>query len=528
MPIFINLAGKMKLIDIPNDRKVHSDPIPRVGGLVFAMGAFTAIMVWAPMNRFVISVLIGSGVLIIFGLIDDIKNIGFRTKFTGQIIAALIVVLYGGLKIKTLGNIIPGDFVLPDWFSIPMTTVAIVAVTNAINLSDGLDGLAGGITLLTFLFIGYLAYLVNFQAFEVMSAAMVGAIFGLLRYNTHPATVFMGDVGSQLLGFIAVTLSIAVTKRTYEISPILPLLIIGVPLIDTLSVMVQRMLEGRSPFKADKNHLHHKLMNLGFYHSESVVLIYAIHAFLVCFAFIFKYESDRFLLISFIMFAAVIILITLVAEDRGWRIKRYPIIEKVIKERLRKLKRENVIIVVSFKAVEIGFISLLIVTCFLPRHIHIYFSFAAIASLVAIFLVWQFKKKWTSYLIEISIFLMIPFLAYLSETDVVYLKHTMLKSAYTYSFGALVIFVLLTLKFTRRSGFKTTPLDFLILFVALVVPNLPDERIQHWQMGFIATKIVVLFFTYEILKSELRLNTEKLGFACVIALMIISFRGFIG
>ena len=109
-----------------------------------------------------------------------------------------------------------------------------------------------------------------------MSVAMVGAIFGLLRYNTHPATVFMGDAGSQLLGFVSVTLSLAVTRRSPEISPILPLLIIGMPIIDTLSVMVQRMLEGRSPFKADKNHLHHKLMNLGFYHSESVVLVYTL------------------------------------------------------------------------------------------------------------------------------------------------------------------------------------------------------------------------------------------------------------
>ena len=123
---------------------------------------------------------------------------------------------------------------------------------------------------------------------------------------------------------------------------------------------------------------------------------------------------------------------------------------------------------------------------------------------------------------------MIPFLAYLSQTDVAYLKHTTWMSIYTYSFGLLIIFVLLTLKFTRRSGFKTTPMDYLILFIAIIVPNLPDDRIRHWQMGFIATKIVVLFFTYEVLKGELRLNTKKLGFTCVMALMIISVRGFIG
>ena len=493
-----------------------------------AFGALLPIILWAPMNKFVIAVLLGSAVLVIFGLIDDIKNIGFKSKFSGQIIAALIVILFGGLKIQSLGGLVPGDYILPDWVSIPLTLVAIVAVTNAINLSDGLDGLAGGLTLLSFLFIGYLAYLVKFQAFEVMALAMMGAIFGLLRYNTHPATVFMGDAGSQLLGFVAVTLTLAVTRRSPQISPILSLLIIGLPIIDTISVMVQRVLDGRSPFRADKNHLHHKLMNLGLYHSESVVLIYIIHAILVCYAFIFRYESDRFILVSFVLFTAAIILIIFVANDRGWRMKRYPIIDKVIKGPLRKLREEQAIIKISFKAVEIGFMSLLILMCFLPKQIPVYFSVFSLLLLAVNLIVWRLKKNGSSIIIEIAIFLMIPFLVYLSETNVHYLRNTFLLRAYTFSFGALVVFVLLTLKFTRRHGFKTTPMDFLILFIALVLPNLPDERIRHWQMGFVATKIVVLFFTYEILKGELRVNARKLIYAGVVALMIISVRGLMG
>jgi UDP-GlcNAc:undecaprenyl-phosphate GlcNAc-1-phosphate transferase len=528
MPILINLACKFKLVDMPNSRKIHCDPIPRIGGIAMAFGAFLPIILWAPMDRFVIAVLLGSCVLVIFGLIDDLKNIGFKSKFTGQIIAALIVILYGGLKIQSLGGLVPGDYILPDWVSIPLTLLAIVAVTNAINLSDGLDGLAGGITLLTFLFIGYLAYLVKFQSFEVMALAMVGAIFGLLRYNTHPATVFMGDAGSQLLGFVAVTLTLAVTRRSPQISPILSLLIIGLPIIDTISVMVQRMLEGRSPFKADKNHLHHKLMNLGLYHSESVILIYIIHAMLVCYAFIFRYESDRFLLVSFVLFAMAIILIIFIADDRGWRMKRYPVIDKVIKGPFRKLREEHVIIKISFKAVEIGFMSLLIFMCFLPKQIPVYFSIASLILLAIILIIWRLKKKAVSIIVEVGIFLMIPFLIYLSETNVSYLRDTFLMKSYSFSFGVLIIFVLLTLKFTRRHGFKTTPMDFLILFIAIVLPNLPDERIRQWQMGFVATKIVVLFFTYEILKGELRMNTKKLVYTGVMALMIISIRGFIG
>jgi len=528
MPILINLAIKLGLVDIPNSRKIHFDPIPRIGGIAMAIGAFVPIILWAPLNRFVVSVLIGSGLLVGFGLIDDMKNIGFKKKFIGQIIAALIVILYGGLKIQSLGSLLPGEYILPNWISIPLTMLAIVAVTNAINLSDGLDGLAGGITLLTFLFIGYLSYLVKFQAFEVMSVAIFGAIFGLLRYNTHPATVFMGDAGSQFLGFVAVTLSLAVTRRTPEISPILPIWIIGLPIIDTLSVMVHRILDGKSPFKADKNHLHHKLMNLGFYHSESVILIYIIHAILVCYAFIFRYESDWFLLVSFLLLAAAIILSIFVADDRGWQMKRYPIIDNLIKGPFRRFREKHVIIKNSFKAVEIGFMSLLIFMCFLPKQIPVYFSIFSLLLLAANLIVWRFKKNGAAVVIEIATFLMIPFLAYLSEMNVYYLRGTFLLKAYHFSFGALVLFVLLTLKFTRRHGFKTTPMDFLILFIALVLPNLPDERIRHWQMGFVASKIVVLFFTYEILKGELRMNTKKLTYAGVIALMIISIRGLIG
>ena len=528
IPIFINLACKLNFYDLPNSRKIHCDPVPRIGGIAMALGAFIPIIIWAPMSEFVKSVLIGSGILVIFGLVDDIREIGFKTKFFGQILAALIVILYGGLRIESLGMFAPRGFFLPVWLSIPLTLVIIVAVTNAVNLSDGLDGLAGGITLLSFLCIGYLSYLNQFQAFEIMSVAMVGAIFGLLRYNTHPATVFMGDAGSQLLGFAAITLSLALTRESNQISLVLVLLIMGIPVIDTLSVMIQRIIKGRSPFAADKNHLHYKIMNLGFYHSESVLLLYVLHGTLVCMGFVFRYMPAWFLLTFYVLLSGALLTAINIAEYNGWRIKRYDFIDKVIKGRLRILKEENIIIKISFKAAEIGFIFLLIFTCFLPEHINIYFSFCSAVFLGLILLTWQIKKEWTSSVIEISIFLMIPFLVYLSEKDVVYLINTTLIKAYAFSFGILIFFILLTLKFTRRKGFKTTPMDFLILVVALVVPNLPDERIKSWQMGLIAAKIIAMFFTYEILKGELRLNTKKLEVTAIAALLIISIRGFIG
>ena len=528
IPLCINLACKFNVLDFPDSRKIHCDPVPRIGGVAMAFGAFIPILLWIPFNAFVKSVAIGCGILIIFGLVDDIKDIGVKTKFSGQIVAGLIVILYGGLKIKSLGIFGPAGFYLPDWLSIPLTLIVIVAVTNAINLSDGLDGLAGGVTLITFLCIGYLSYLNNLHGFEIISVALIGAIFGLLRYNTHPAIVFMGDSGSQLLGFVAIILSLALAQKSNEMNLILVLLILGIPVIDTFSVIVQRTLKGRSPFKADKNHLHHKIMNLGFYHSESVLILYLLHATIVCLGFIFRYASAWFLLALYIVFSGGCIAVIFIAERKGFKIRRFDFIDKVVKGELRKLREENVIIRLSFKAVEIGFIFLILFSCFLPQHIHIYFSLSSMAMLGMILLVWQIRKDWLSSIIEISVFLMIPFLVYLSEKDVAYLMNTTLIKAYAFSFGILIIFVLLTLKFTRRKGFKTTPMDFLILFVALVVPYLPDETIRGWQMGLVAAKIVVLFFTFEVLKGELRMDTKKLGIAGIMALMIISLRGFIG
>ena len=528
MPIFINLACKLNFFDFPNSRKIHCDPIPRIGGIAMAFGAFLPIIIWAPMNDFVKAILIGSGSLVIFGLVDDIREISFKMKFLGQILSALIVVLYGGLKIESIGMFAHRAFILPIWLSIPLSMVIIVAVTNAINLTDGLDGLAGGVSLLTFLCIVYLSYLNQFQALEIISVAMVGSIFGLLRYNTHPAKVFMGDAGSQLLGFVAITLSLALTRDSNQLSITLILPILGIPLIDTTSVMFQRVLKGRSPFVADRNHLHHRIMNLGFYHSESVLLLYIGHASLVCMGFIFRFMPAWILLSIYFLSSGAFVAAILIGDYNGWKIQRYDFVDKVIKGHLRKLREEKVIIKFSFKSVEIGFIFLFLFSCFLPQHIPVYFSLASITLLGLIIFSWRIKKEWTAAVIEISIFLMIPFLVYLSEKDVAYLINTTLIKTYAFSFGILIFFVLLTLKFTRRKGFKSTPMDYLILIIALVVPNLPDERIRKWQMGLIAAKVIVLFFTYEILKGELRFDIKKLEITAIIAALIISVRGFVG
>jgi UDP-GlcNAc:undecaprenyl-phosphate GlcNAc-1-phosphate transferase len=281
IPILTRVSLKINLVDFPDSRKVHTSPMPKSGGIAMAIGALIPVIIWTSQESFVKWYLIGSTVILISALIDDIKGHGPWTKFLSQVIAALIIILPGSLKIENLGMLLPDGFLLPVWISIPLTLIAIVGVTNAINLSDGLDGLAGGICLLSFSCLGYIAYLSGNEQIALISVALAGAIFGFLRFNTYPASIFMGDTGSQFLGFSAIVLSVKLTQCETPLSPLLPIIILGFPVLDTIAVMSQRYQEGRPIFRADKNHFHHKLMRLGFYHNESVIIIYMIQSGLV-------------------------------------------------------------------------------------------------------------------------------------------------------------------------------------------------------------------------------------------------------
>ena len=527
IPFFRGLAVKVNALDVPNERKVHKYPMPKSGGIAMALGAFIPILLWLPADNFTRATIIGAGIVVLFGLLDDMRDLGFKTKFAGQFAAALIVIIYGGVKIKSLGMLLPDGVLLPDWLAIPLTFIVIVGITNAINLSDGLDGLAGGISLLSFLCIGYLAYSAGNFGIALLSAATVGAIFGFLRFNTYPATVFMGDAGSQLLGFMAITFSLKLTQGNAPLSPLLPLLLLGFPVLDTITVMFERVTNGKSPFVADKNHLHHKLMRLDLFHTEAVLSIYVLQAFLVTSAFVFRSRSEWFLLILYLVFSGVIISGFFIADTTGWKLKRFHF--NILKGRLKVLKERNILIKVSFRIIEVGVPSLLLITCFLPASVPRYFALFSIGFLGLILMVWLFNKQWLDMALRFALYLTIPFVIYLSETDLAAWVSYKLVQPYNLSFVFLIVFVILTLKFTRRTkGFKTSPMDFLILFIALVVPNLPDERIQSYHMGLVAAKIIVLFFSYEVLIGELREDLKRLVLATIPAMVVMAVRGLMG
>ena len=525
IPICARVSARVHLMDVPNERKVHSVPVPKCGGIAIAIGALIPILLWSHTEDFVRWYLIGGGIIFVFGLIDDVKGIGCMAKFAAQSAAALIAIVPGGVRIKNLGMLLPDGLLLPDWVSIPLTLVAIVGVTNAINLSDGLDGLAGGISLLSFCCIAYLAYRVEVTVIVLLSVALAGAIFGFLRFNTHPASIFMGDTGSQFLGFSAIVLCLKLTQDGRALSPLLPLIILGFPVLDTIVVMAQRLQERRPLFSADKNHFHHRLMRLGLYQTESVLIIYMLQALLVTSAFLLHFHSEWLVLISYLLFSSVVTGVFTLADKTGYRVKRFHLVDHIIKGRLRVWRERGTIIKVSFHIIEFGIPSLLLFTCFLPAHLSYYGSYLALALIGLIVMMWLYWRKHLNLVLRSVLYILIPYAIYMGDTATVSWMPPWLTRYYNLSFFIFAIFIILTVKFSRRKqGFKSTPMDFLILFIALVVPNLPVEEIQSYRLGLIAAKMITLFFSYEVLMGELRGKFGKLAIFTTVSLGIVSIR----
>ena len=416
VPLFRGLVVKLRAVDIPDARKMHQQPMPKTGGLAMAAGSLIPIILWVPPNFLLRPLLLSSAVIIAFGFLDDVIDLGFKAKFVAQFFAALIVVLYGGVKITSLGALLPDGLLLPGYISVPLTVFVIIGVTNAINLADGLDGLAGGISLLIFFCIGLLAYKCGDLVIALIAASLAGAIFGFLRFNTFPATVFMGDAGSQFLGFLAITLSLSLTQKNIPYSPLLLLLLLGFPVLDTLTVMLGRIYHGKSPFKADTNHFHHKMMRLGFYHNEAVLIIYIIQALLVCAAYIFRYYSDWWLLGGFIFFAVLVVLIFYLTSRYQWKFHRgASFFDLLVKGKLRRLKEQQVFIRVSFIGLQLFIALVLLFSCLLPAAVPSWLGYAGFSMLIGLLLSRFLLKKLLAMVLRLSIYVVTPVLIFLSS-----------------------------------------------------------------------------------------------------------------
>ena len=318
-PVVIKLAFKVGAIDKPNSRKVHAKVMPRLGGLAIFVAFTIPTLMTIGVNKQFIGLLIGGIIILAIGVLDDIKGLSPKVKLAGQLVAALVLISFGA-KVDTITNPFGSASINLGWLSIPVTIFWIVGVTNAVNLVDGLDGLAAGIAAIAAATLGVVA-MENDPAITLVAFILVGAILGFMRYNFNPARIFMGDSGSLFLGYILSGLAImGLAKSATVFSLFVPVLVLGVPILDTLFAIIRRVVNDQPIFKADKAHLHHCLLASGLTHRQAVLVIYLIHATLSGLAILLNDMTTT----QGMLILLVVSVITLVGANRLGVIGRLP------------------------------------------------------------------------------------------------------------------------------------------------------------------------------------------------------------
>lgn len=332
IPFIKRIATHIGALDIPDKRKVHKTPMPRLGGLAIYFGFLFGYMLFGEPSSIMNSILIGSFIIVLTGVVDDIKPLKASVKFAGQIIASLIVVFYGGILMHNVNA-----FGIDLQFGIlayPITIFFILGCINCLNLIDGLDGLAGGIASIYFLTIGIIAVMQGkFGLDSTLTFVMLGSTLGFLLYNFNPAVIFMGDSGSMFLGFIISIIALLGFKNVTMTSLVIPFLVLAIPILDTLFAILRRLLKGEKISTPDKFHIHHQLLKRNFSQKATVLIIYFVDI-LFALASIVYFLKDRTL--GYIIYGILLVIVILFV------VKTNVVVDKednVIKKFLRKNKK---------------------------------------------------------------------------------------------------------------------------------------------------------------------------------------------
>ncbi|MDP4118147.1 MAG: MraY family glycosyltransferase [Bacillota bacterium] len=312
VPFVKNIAIKAGAIDYPKDgRRMHKSPIPRLGGLSIFYGFVVSTLCFADLNRQMLGILLGALIIVTLGVVDDIKVLKAKPKFIVQIIAAILPVAFGArinfVSIPFLNN--SSSIAFSGILSYVITIIWIVGVTNAVNLIDGLDGLAAGVSTIASASIFFIA-LINGNLFvTTISVILVGSCLGFLPYNLNPATIFMGDTGATFLGYIMAVMSIQGMFKSYTlVTFVIPVLILGLPIFDTSFAIIRRLIHHKPIMEADRGHMHHRLIDMGFSQKQTVSILYTISSLLGLSAIVMEgYDT----LTGFLLLLSVIVFVVL-------------------------------------------------------------------------------------------------------------------------------------------------------------------------------------------------------------------------
>lgn len=317
-PLVKKFAIKIGATDKPNQRKVHNKIMPRLGGLAIYISFMLGFVILQPESDIVWPLIIGSSIIILTGFLDDLYELSAKWKLLGQIMAALVIVIFG-IDVEFINLPFGGQLEL-GYFAIPLTVLWIVGITNAINLIDGLDGLAAGVSSIALITISVMAFIMGDMFVVAIGTLLLMSTLGFLFYNFHPAKIFMGDTGALFLGFMIAVLSLLGFKNVAFISLIVPVIILGVPISDTFFAIIRRLVNKQPLSAPDKSHMHHCLLRLGYSHRKTVLMIYGMSAIFGLAAIIF---SQATLWVSVTVLFILLLAIEIIVEKIGLVGKEY-------------------------------------------------------------------------------------------------------------------------------------------------------------------------------------------------------------
>lgn len=292
--VYKRVAMKFNWVDVPDARRVHNKIMPTMGGIAIFIAFYFALFILLPIpTSLILPIFLGSLIVLLTGCIDDLKNLTPLLKVIGILLGALVVYYFGGISLETMTLPLFGTLEFGSW-SLPFTLLWILGFTNAVNLIDGLDGLASGVSIIaltTMGIIGFFFLTIQEVSISIMIFVLVAAIAGFLPYNFHPASLFLGDTGALFIGFMIGIFSLQGLKNATLISLVLPVVILGIPVTDTLFAMIRRKMNRQPISVADKNHIHHRLMSLGLSHRQTVLAIYSVSAIFSIIALLYNFST---------------------------------------------------------------------------------------------------------------------------------------------------------------------------------------------------------------------------------------------
>ncbi|HEY6872889.1 MAG TPA: MraY family glycosyltransferase [Geobacteraceae bacterium] len=528
IPPISKLAVSMGMLDLPDERKAHAHETPRLGGFAIFFAFLLALLLFADFNQQTRGFLTGAVIIFLTGLADDLVGLTPKKKFVGEIIATVCAVVVGQVSLVSLGNLFGSGEIELGPFAIPFTVLAMVGVINAINMLDGLDGLAGGVSAIALGAIGLLAFISGNHPLLLMAVALLGALLGFLKYNSYPASIFMGDAGSLLLGyslgFFSVTL---VVQGNQVISEVSPFIILAVPILDTLFVMCKRLRSGKSPFAPDRSHVHHRLLGFGFGHKASVVIVYGATYILAFFA-VFCYRlADRWQ-------AVALALVTLLFCLTSWFLekKRLAGYFRFLRSNqpLRQTRSYRRLVGCAHRlrvAAKYLILAILLLSVFSPA------DPASNAPVVAGFLcvlslfLFVARGAWNRFLLFVLYFDG-AFLIYLTENFGREMTIGGVPLIWITSALFFLLFVIAGTKvfLRRRIGSMTTsPLEYLILFIVISVPLLPERLIGHHHILTVTGKSIILFVGYRLVLMREAKRNRKILAATFGVMLVIALKG---